>query len=441
MMRGAQRAYPSSLGWNDRGVATVRMPRCRCGMTRSALLLIGIVVVLFSAPGAGAEKRVIAPPGVKPVGPYSPGILAGDFLYVSGQGGRDAAGTLPGSIEGQTRQTLQNVKAIVEAAGLTMEHVVYSQVYLDDMAHYDAMERVWKEFFSKAPPARAVLGVHKLPTDIAVEINAVAFRDLTRKRRIVPPGSPSALSWTPGIMAGNRLYLSGFLGADAATGKIPEDPDAQVQLALDNMKQTLAAAGMDFRHVVFVNPYLTDKASRQMNDIYAKHFEFGNTPARATIRVTSLPGGNTIEFTGVAVADLSNRRAVRPKNMSPSATASPCVFADDTYYCSAKGPFTPGPRNLQGIWVGTIEAQVRQTMRNLLDGLEEAGLEFSNVVATNVYLDDMNDFPRMNRIYAQYFPDAPPARTTVAQLAPTDRTPRNDDTYAGLEQISLIAVK
>ena len=127
--------------------------------------------------------------------------------------------------------------------------------------------------------------------------------------------------------------------------------------------------------------------------------------------------------------------------MSPSATASPCVFADDTYYCSAKGPFTPGPARLQGIWVETIDAQVRQTMRNLLDGLEEAGLTFSNVVATNVYLDDINDFARMNRIYAQYFSDTPPARTTVAQLAPTDRTPRNEDTFPGLEQISLIAVK
>jgi 2-iminobutanoate/2-iminopropanoate deaminase len=243
------------------------------------------------------------------------------------------------------------------------------------------------------------------------------------------------------MIAGNRLYLSGFIGADLATGRMPPDPDAQVQLALDNMKQTLAAAGMDFRHVVFVNPYLTDTASRQMNDIYAKHFEFGNTPARATIRVTSLPGGNTIEFTGVAVTDLSKRLAVRPKNMSPSATASPCVFADDTYYCSAKGPFTPGPRSLQGIWVGTVETQVRQTMRNLLDGLEEAGLGLSNVVATNVYLDDINDFARMNRIYAQYFSDMPPARTTLAPIAPVDRTTRNEDTYPGLEQISLIAVK
>ena len=410
-------------------------------MTRISLLLCGVVVALSSALGAGAEKRAIAPAGIKPIGPYSPGILAGDFLYISGQSGRDAEGKLPATIEGQARQTLQNVKSIVEAAGLTMEHVVYCQVYLNDMAHHDAMDGVWKEFFAKAPPARAVLGVYKLPTDIAVEINAVAFRDLTRKRPVLPGGYPKSLSWSPGMIAGNRLYLSGFTGADVATGKMPPDPGAQVQLALDNMKQTLAAARMDFRHVVFVNPYMTDKASDQMNDIYAKQFEFGNTPARATIRVTSLPGGNTIEFTGVAVTDLSKRVAVRPKNMSPSATASPCVFADDTYYCSAKGPFTPGPRNLQGIWVGTIEMQVRQTMRNLLDGLEEAGLGLSSVVATNVYLDDINDFARMNRVYAQYFSDTPPARTTVAQIAPVDRTPRNEDTFPGLEQISLIAVK
>jgi enamine deaminase RidA (YjgF/YER057c/UK114 family) len=178
-----------------------------------------------------------------------------------------------------------------------------------------------------------------------------------------------------------------------------------------------------------------------MNAIYAKHFEFGNTPARATIRVASLPGGNTIEFTGVAVADLSKRLAVRPKNMRPSATASPCVFADDTYFCSAKGPFTPGPDKVQGIYAATVEAQVRQTMRNLLDGLEEAGLTLANVVAANVYLDDIDDFPRMNRVYAQYFPELFPTRTTVATLPPIERKPVSEDVFPGLEQISLVAVK
>ena len=412
----------------------------RTRQLRLALILCSAIVTTV-LPGLGANKQVIAPPGPKPVGPYSPGILVGDFLYVSGQGGRDASGALPSTIDGEVRQTLLNVKSIVEAAGLTMEHVVYSQVYLTNMAHIEALERGWRAAFSKSPPARAIVGVYKLPTDISVEINAVAFRDLARKKLVVPSASPKNLSFSPGIMAGNRLYLSGSLGAHIASGAIPPDPDAQVQLALDNMKATLNEAGMDFRHVVFVNPYLTSQASRQMNDIYAKHFEFGNTPARATIRVTSLPGGNTIEFTGVAVADLSKRLAVRPKNMRPSATASPCVFADDTYFCSAKGPFTPGPGNLQGTWVSTVEAQVRQTMRNLLDGLEEAGLDLSHVVATNVYLDDISDFARMNGVYAKYFLEAPPTRTTVAQLAPIDRTARDGDSFPGLEQISLIAVK
>ena len=387
------------------------------------------------------EKRLIAPPGPKPVGPYSPGIVAGDFLYVSGQGARDKESKLPDTVDGQVRQTLENIKGIVEAAGLTMEHVVYCQVYLDDMAKYEAMDRLWKEYFAKSPPARSVLGGYRMPTDTPVEISAVAIGDLSRKKPILPTGYPRDLSWTPGVMAGNRLYLSGSFGEDVATGKIPDDPAAQVQLALDNMKQTLAAAGLDFRHVVFVNPYLAGSASGQMNEIYAKQFEFGNTPARATIRVTSLPRGNTIEFTGVAVADLTKRLAVRPKNMRPSATASPCVFADDTYYCSAKGPFTPGPDKTQGIYAQTVEAQVRQTMRNLLDGLEEAGLSLSNVVASNVYLDNIDDFPKMNRIYAQYFPDMFPTRTTVAPLAPIDRTAKNEDTFPGLEQISLVAVK
>jgi enamine deaminase RidA (YjgF/YER057c/UK114 family) len=404
---------------------------------------VAILLLLASSEGRqeGIKKTAIAPAGASAPGPFSQGLAAGDFVYVSGQGARDRSGRLAATIDDQVRQALKNVGEIVEAAGLTMEHVVYSQVYLADMSHYEALDRGWREAFPKAPPARAVVGMYKLAGDTPITIDAVAFRDLSRRRLIVPDAYPRTQSWTPGVLAGDRLYLSGSFGADPATGRVPDDPDAQVQLALDNMGRILKAAGMDFAHVVFVNPYLAPGASDQMNAIYAKHFEFGNTPARATIRVTSLPAGNTIEFTGVAVADLSTRRAVRPKNMRPSATASPCVFAGDTYYCSAKGPFTPGPNPVQGIYAQTVESQVRQTMRNLLDGLEEAGLELSHVVETHVYLDDVNDQPKVDRIYGQYFPSTPPARTLLAQIAPGPRTSPNGDTYPQLEQVSLIAVK
>src|SRR5712671_7153833 len=81
---------------------------------------------------AGLEKRVIFPPSAKPVGPYSPGIFAGEFLYVSGQGARAPNGQIPATFDEQARQSFENVKSIVETAGLTMEHVVYTHVYLEN---------------------------------------------------------------------------------------------------------------------------------------------------------------------------------------------------------------------------------------------------------------------------------------------------------------------
>jgi enamine deaminase RidA (YjgF/YER057c/UK114 family) len=206
------------------------------------------------------------------------------------------------------------------------------------------------------------------------------------------------------------------------------------------MQKVAEAAGLSMRNMVFVNPYLTAGIPmKTMNNIYAKHFEFGNTPARATIEVEALPGDAQIEFTGVAARDLSTRQAIRPKNMAPSPTASPCVFVGDTLYCSAKSGFIPGPN--AGVFVERIDQQLRQTMRNLLDNLEEAGLDFRSVVATNVYLDNVDDFQAMNKIYSKYFKDVLPARTTIQQVESVDRTPNAEGVYPEIEQISLIAVR
>lgn len=403
-------------------------------------ILVAILILISTAVfAAGAERRAVAPAGIKPAGPYSPGILSGDFLYVAGQGASTSGGQLPAGEEAQIRQCLENVKTVVEAAGLTMEHVVYVQVYLTTYSDEGPLNRVWKEFFPKAPPARSTIGVAQLK-GTPVEISAVAVKELSHKKIIVPNGYPASSPLSPAVLAGDRLYLSGHLGRDINTGRIPDDPGAQVQLALDRMAQTLRAAGADFRNVVFVNPYLTDKVPMEvMNRIYARHFEFGNTPARATIKVAGLPNGANIEFTGVAVLDLSKRRAVRPKNMEPSPTASPCVFAGDTFFCSAKSGFIPGAHG--GIFASSVEHQLRQTMRNLLDGLEEAGMDFSNVVSSNVYLDNIDDFARMNDVYAEYFKAPFPARTTVQQIAPGMRAADAKGHWPTLEQISIVAVK
>lgn len=384
------------------------------------MALRSAVILCLMAGALAAEKRVIFPPGARPVGPYSPGILAGGFLYVSGQGARDSAGRLPETFEGQARQCLENVKSIVEAAGLTMRHVVYSHVYLSDLANLALLDRLWREYFPAEPPARAVVGVARMPTDTPVEINAVSVTDLSGKKWIAE-----------GVVeARGRVFVGERLGSGTTA----------VEDALNLLGAALSQAGLDFRHLVFVNPYLTAAVPvEEMNRRYAPRFEFGNTPARATLQVAALPRNASVSFTGVAVRDLAQRRAVRPKNMPPSPTASPCVFAGDTLYCSAKSGFIPGPNG--GIFASDVELQLRQVMRNLLDGLEEAGMDFSHVVAANVYLDDINEFARMNRIYALYFKDAPPARTTVQPVSGVERKPDVEGRWPKLVEISLIAVR
>jgi enamine deaminase RidA (YjgF/YER057c/UK114 family) len=80
-------------------------------------------------------------------------------------------------------------------------------------------------------------------------------------------------------------------------------------------------------------------------------------------------------------------------------------------------------------------------MRNLLDGLEEAGMDFGQVVATHVYLDDLADHEVVDGVYSEYLGTAPPARTTIQQVEPVERRPDEKGRYPALEQISLIAVR
>jgi enamine deaminase RidA (YjgF/YER057c/UK114 family) len=405
------------------------------------LRLFTVALALSSTLGAQDPVRAVVPSQAAAQANrfYCPGVDAGDYLYVSGQGPRRPDGSLPANFSERVKQSLENVHAVVKSAGLSLDHVVYIQVYVEEMTKYDELKKAISEYFGKSQPAQAVLGVARTPGS-SVEISAVAVRSLEGKKAIYPPKNNSNDPVPPGMLTHDRLFVSSMAGADPATSKVPDDPAAQVDLALDRVEAVLKAAGLELKNMVFVNPYLTAEIpARVMNEHYARRFEFGNTPARATIEVSSLPGGAHIEYTGIAVRDLSQRKAIRPKNMPPSPTASPCVFAGDTLYCSAKDGFIPGQHG--GVYATTTQHQLRQTMRNQLDNLEEAEMKFDQVVATNVYLDNLSDLSVFDEVYGQYFGSIPPARTIVQQIAPTERKADKDDHFPGLEQVSLIAVR
>jgi len=405
---------------------------------RSLFLLVGLLAatVFLSAqlPIALAQSA----PGPNDA-PRSPSFDAGDYLYISGQGPRRADGTTPTKFADQVRQSLDNVKRLVETAGLTLDRVVYLQVYLEDTSRYSELNEVFSAYFPKDPPARGVLGVVRVP-EPSLQITAVAVRDLKGKQPVSVPGWTLDKAYSAGMLTRDRLFVSTMPGSDPATGAVPRNPAAQVDLALDRLTAVLQAAGLTNANMVFVNPYLTpDLSTRVMNQQYARRFEFGNTPARATIEVSSLPEGTHIAFTGVAVRDLGRRKAIRPKNMPPSPTASPCVFAGDTLYCSAKSGFIPGPNG--GVYAATTTSQLRQTMRNQLDNLEEASMDFSQVVSTTVYLDNISDIGAFNKVYSEYFKAPFPARAVVQQIPSSNRSPDAEEHFPDLEQMSLIAIR
>ncbi|MEM0054003.1 MAG: RidA family protein [Nitrososphaeria archaeon] len=110
-----------------------------------------------------------------PIGPYSQAIKAGNFLFISGQGPIDpkTGKKIVGDIKEQTRQVLENIKSILEAAGLTLENVVKVNVYLKNMNDFPKMNEVYKEYFKTNPPARTTVQAIP-PADIDVEIDAIA---------------------------------------------------------------------------------------------------------------------------------------------------------------------------------------------------------------------------------------------------------------------------
>ncbi|MEJ2069509.1 MAG: RidA family protein [Syntrophobacterales bacterium] len=111
------------------------------------------------------------------VGPYSQAVAAGPFVFVSGQIPLNLQGELvQGDIVVQTVQAIENLEAVLKAAGLTLQDVVKTTVFLADMADFAEMNRVYGEFFSQEPPARSTFQVAALPRNAAVEIEAVAFR-------------------------------------------------------------------------------------------------------------------------------------------------------------------------------------------------------------------------------------------------------------------------
>jgi 2-iminobutanoate/2-iminopropanoate deaminase len=122
-------------------------------------------------------RVVYTPQAPKPIGPYSQGVVAGCLLFISGQIPLDpvSGAVVEGDFKDKVRRVLDNVKAVVEAAGGSLRDVVKVTVYLRDMSLFQDFNSVYQEYFPEDPPARAVVGVSSLPRGVDVEVEAIAY--------------------------------------------------------------------------------------------------------------------------------------------------------------------------------------------------------------------------------------------------------------------------
>jgi len=115
----------------------------------------------------------------KAIGPYSQAIKSGNFIFISGQLPIDPInGLIPQDIKEQTKNVLNNIKAILEEANCSMENIVKTTVYMTDLSLFQQMNEIYAQFFKNNPPARATVEVKSLPKGANVEIEAIAIKEL-----------------------------------------------------------------------------------------------------------------------------------------------------------------------------------------------------------------------------------------------------------------------
>lgn len=357
---------------------------------------------------SGDIRQVIRAQQLPADQPYSSGILAADTLYLSGQPGRNpVTGDQPEGIAAQTRQAMENLGLVLRAAGMDYPHLVKCHVYLRTMEDYAGMNKVYGGFFSGRVPARTTVEAGGLPSDAGVQIDCVAYRDISRISVVNPPrGSlPAPLGpYSAAVWAGDTLYLSGMGGQFPEDRRLPEALGQQVTQTLVNIETTLEAAGLGLSDVVASNVYLTPRAEAgELAPAYARSFRTHPVPPRGLIFLPRLPGEIKTEITMVATRQTVSRQIIP----GPSGGETRGLVAGGVLYTRAE--------SAQDLEAG-FEEQFRGVLRRLDGTLHDAGLGRRDVNHVRVYLADLADMASMDRIFRETFPDAPPARTTLQEL-------------------------
>ncbi|MFH1470789.1 MAG: RidA family protein [Candidatus Micrarchaeota archaeon] len=235
------------------------------------------------------KKVVYSKEAPEPVGPYVQAFMAGSRLYLSGQ----ISGK---SIETQPEAVLEQLGAVLKAAGMGPEDVVKANVYLKSFELFGAVNDAFSCFFKTNPPAREAVEMPMLPKGVAVEVSLIAGMDAGKNKRIItasdvpPPVGP----YSHAVEMGDTVFLSGQICKDGTV-------EQQASVVLGNLGKVLKAAGATPQNVVAATVFLSDFAHLEVAERQLTGFFEGTLPVVEVVNPAKLPFGVAIEVSCIAV--------------------------------------------------------------------------------------------------------------------------------------------
>ena len=394
------------------------------------------------------KREVIVTPGAPaPMAHYCQGVLAGDTLYAAGQIASDyRTGVAPearqdpafpyygSDIQKQARYILQNLRSVFEAAGCSLADVVKSQVFMTDLGDFFYFDQVWKEFFPSPPPRTTVQVSGLLVPGCRVEIDLIGVRPGVERRVVTGAATPTPMAhYCQGVVVGDTLYAAGQIASDYRTGVPNEarrdpafpyyasDIERQTRYVLTNLASVYQAAGCDFGDTVKAQVFLTDLEDFVHFNAVWREF-FPSPPPRTTVQIGALlVPGCRIEIDLTAVHRRVSRKTIATSDSpTPQAHYSQGLLAGETLYAAgqlashpATGVAAEARQDPAFPYYGSnIQKQTRYILQNLRSVLKSAGLSLDDVVKSQVFLTDLNDFHYFDQIWKEFFP-SPPPRTTL----------------------------
>jgi reactive intermediate/imine deaminase len=394
------------------------------------------------------KREVIRTPGAPaPMAHYCQGILAGETIYAAGQiasdyrtgvapeARQDSAFPYYGShIQKQAGYILQNLRSVFEAAGSSLDDVVKTQVFLTDLNDFYYFDQIWKEFFPSPPPRTTVQVSGLLVPGCRVEIDLTGVKSDVERRVITGSTTPAPMAhYCQGVLAGDTLYAAGQIASDYRTGVPDEarqsaafpyygsDIQKQTRYVLENIESVYRVAGCDFADTVKAQVFLTDlRDFHAFDQIWREYFP--SPPPRTTVQIGALlVPGCRIEVDLTAVHKRVARTMIAADHSStPVAHYCQGVLVGETLYAAGQlasdnrtGVAQDARQDSAFPFYGSnIQKQTRYILQNLRSVFEAAGCGLQDVVKSQVFLTDLNDFYYFDQVWKEFFP-SPPPRTTV----------------------------